>query len=276
MNEYAASHNAMLTTGWEPKSELDAGDTVVRRFLMNLAEFFASTAKVNGGWVHEHDQVSIATSSRPAAFFNSAVVLQPVVGDEWDVILECVDGVYSQGEPAEAYLWSVWPTPDLAERGWELEGHPPLLVRQPGGPIPGLPAGLDIRRVSDAEGLHDWEMVAIEGYPLGDVAADHPGCLLGEPVLHDERWRLWVGYDEGRPVSIGTQFVSHGFSQFALGVTLPEARGRGYWYGMIRERMLAEPDLLSGAVFSDDSRPGIEKLCYLPIIRFNLWRRPPR
>jgi hypothetical protein len=275
MNELAPPHSERLTTGWEPESALDAGDTVVRRFLLNVAEFHASVAKINGGWVHRHDQLSVATSDRPASFFNASVLLQPLAHDDWDVALSCIDGVRKHGEPAETYLWSAWPTPDLSERGWQLEGHPPLMVRQPGGRVPDVPQGIDITRVTDVAGLHDWEKVAVEGYPLDDLLPFRPGSFLGEPVLDDDRWRLWVGYDDGRPVSIGTQFVSHGFALYALGVTLPEARGRGYWYGMVRERMLAEPDLLSGGVFSDDSRPGIEKLGYLPVTRFTLWRRPP-
>lgn len=97
--------------------------------------------------------------------------------------------------------------------------------------------------------------------------------MFDERLLADQRWRLWVGYDDDRPVSIGTLFVSHGFAQYALGVTLPEARGRGYWYGLVRERLLAEPHLVSGSLFSNDSRPGIERLGYLPITRFTLWQR---
>jgi hypothetical protein len=226
--------------------------------------------------VHRHDQVCVATSGRPASFFNSAVLLQPPAEDDWDVVLECADGVYHHEDAGEYYLWSLWPTPDLRDRGWELEGYPPLLVRQPGGPVPDVRPGVDVRRVADAETLADWEHVAVVGYPLDDLTPFRPGVLLGPAVLDDERWRLWVGYDDGRPVSIGTQFVAHGFSQFSLGVTLPEARGRGFWSTMVRERMLAEPDLVSGGVFSDKSRPGIEKLGYLPVIRFTLWRHPPR
>ena len=71
-------------------------------------------------------------------------------------------------------------------------------------------------------------------------------------------------------------FVSHGVAQLALGVSRPQARGRGFWYGLVRERLLAEPDLISGGVFSDDSRPGMERLGYLPITRFTLWQRARR
>lgn len=261
-----------LTTGWE--EDLDPADTVARRFLLNLADSHASVAVANGGWVHRHDAVSIATSDRPASYFNAAVLLQPP-GEDWDALLACVDGVFGRSRrPADAYLWSLWPTPDLRERGWVLEGHPPLLVRPPGGSTPPATEALELRRVTDTAALADWERVAIEGYPMPGLDPARPGALLDPTLLGDDRWRLWVGYQDGAPVAIGTQFTARGFAQYALGVTLPAARGRGHWSAMVRARMLAEPDLVSGGVFSDLSRPGMERLGYLPVLRLTLWRRP--
>jgi hypothetical protein len=152
-------------------------------------------------------------------------------------------------------------------------GHPPLLVRQPGGVLPPAAPGLHVREIRDEAGLEDWARVAVEGFPFEELLPYRAGSLLDVGVLHDPRWRFWVGYEDDRPVAIGTLFVSHGFAQLALGVSLAQARGRGFWYALVRERLLAEPDLLSGAVFSDDSRPGIERLGYLPIVRLTLWHR---
>lgn len=264
---------AHLTDGWEPEGELDAGDTVVRRFLLHLAEYYGSTARANRGRVHRHDEFVIADSGRPASFFNSTVVLRPVPDGGWADVLDEVEAFHDGHGTGDHYLWSVWPTPDLTDRGWELEGHPPLMVRQPGGDLPPPAEDLDIRRVGDAEALADWENVAVTGFPLDDLLPFRPGIVFDERILDDDRWRFWVGYHHGSPVAIGTQFVSHGFSQLALGVTLSEARGHGFWYALVRERLLAEPGLVSGSVFSDDSRPGAERLGYLPIIRLTLWRR---
>ena len=33
-------------------------------------------------------------------------------------------------------LWSGWPTPDLSYLGYVLWGHPPIMVRPPGGGMP--------------------------------------------------------------------------------------------------------------------------------------------
>ncbi len=65
-----------------------------------------------------------------------------------------------------------------------------------------------------------------------------------------------------------------GLAAFSLGVTLPEARRRGYWAAMAGVRLLDAPDLPAVGVFSDMSRPGAEALGFLPITRCTLWHRP--
>jgi hypothetical protein len=262
-----------LTTGWEPLADLPVGDTVVRRFLHNLAEYVASASQAMGGTTTRADDLVVSNPGRPADLMSSAVLLAPVDGPHgWDDLLHRVEVASKRERPAATYLWSAWPTPDLAEAGWELVGHPPMLVRQPGGVVPEAQP-LDVRRVTDAAGVDDWCRVAVEGYPMPELLPYREGALYDERVLDDPRWRLWVGYDRGRPVSISALFVAHGFAHLALGVTRRTHRGGGFWHAMLRERLLAEPDLLSGSVFSDDSRHGIERLGYLPVTRFTLWRR---
>lgn len=265
-----------LTTGWEPEADLDPGDTVLRRFVLHVAAHFASAARLSGGRVDRTDAVALADVGRPSGFYNAAVLLRPPDPDGWDRALDTVEAFYGAGGTGEVLLFSPWPTPDLRARGWQLEGHPPLLVRQPSGPVPPPAAGVDVVAVHDTATLDDWGRVVVEGYPLRELQPYRPGTLLGAGVLDDPRWRLWVAYDRGAPVSVGTLFTSHGFAQFALGVTLPAARGRGIWYGLVRERLLAASDVLTGSLFSDDSRPGVEKLGFLPITRFTLWHRPRR
>jgi hypothetical protein len=62
-------------------------------------------------------------------------------------------------------------------------------------------------------------------------------------------------------------------AHFSLGVTLPEARRRGYWAAMAAVRLQEAPGLPYVGVFSDMSRPGAEAIRFLPIARFTLWHR---
>lgn len=270
MTQALAIEPAALITGWE--DDLDPGDTVLRRFLVHFAENFASAAVAGDGLVVRRPGVCVADRGQPSAYWNSAVLLRPPAPEAWDAVLCAVEDGFATGH-GDAYLWSAWPTPDLSARGWQLMGHPPLMVRPPGGTLPPPAAGLTIAEVASEALLEDWARVAVEGYPFDDMAPYRPGRFFDRRILADRRWRFWVGYDEDQPVAIGTLFVSHGLAEMSLGVTLPQARGRGFWYALVRERLLAEPDLLSGGVFSDESRPGMQRLGYLPVVRLTLWQR---
>jgi hypothetical protein len=262
-----------LIDGWEP--DLPVSDTLLRRFLFNLAAFHEVPATAAGAWTLRRDDFTAADLGRPAAMHNAATLLRPLPFDRPGDTLDAVEDFFGGGR-GEAYLWSAWPTPDLRPRGWVLEGHPPLLLRSPGSgpPPPGAPPGLRVERVTGVAGLRDWERVAVDGFPYRELQPYRPGALLDEPVLADQRLRLWVGYEGDRPVCVGSLFVDSGLAAFSLGVTLPEARRRGYWAAMAGVRLLEEPGLPAVGVFSDMSRPSAEALGFVPITRFTLWHHP--
>jgi hypothetical protein len=112
------------------------------------------------------------------------------------------------------------------------------------------------------------------GYPLPDVELGGPGALIGPRLLDDPRFRFWEVTERGRVASISAQFVARGVASFALGVTLPAARRAGHWSQHARLRLRTEPHLWHVGVFSDDSRPGAERLGFIPIVRHTLWHRP--
>jgi hypothetical protein len=166
-----------------------------------------------------------------------------------------------------------WPTPDLTERGWVLEGHPPLMVRPPGGRLPPEAGGVTVRPVADDGRLDDFCRVMVDGFPLTELRPYRASSLFDGQLFRDPRWRLWLAEIDGRPVGAAALFVEYGLAQLSLAATLPSARGRGAWYALVRTRLQAAAGLTSVGIFSDDSRPGIERLAFLPITRFTLWRR---
>jgi len=49
---------------------------------------------------------------------------EPDLADaDFHAVVDKIDPRAAGGRGA-VYLWSVWPTPDLRSRGWELDGHP--------------------------------------------------------------------------------------------------------------------------------------------------------
>lgn len=260
-----------LETGWRPDTPV--GDTLLRRYVCNLAASWEAAATAMQQRTLRRDAFVATDFGRPTGLFNSVTLTQPLAGDDLHTALDEIEAFYTTGA-GDVQLWSPWPTPDLTARGWQLEGHPPLLLRPASGPVDvDAPGDLRIERVTDAGGVDDWCRVAVDGFPLDDVAPYRSGDLLDERILRDDRWRLFVGYADGEPVCIGTLFVEHGLGHFFLAVTRPDARGRGFYGAMSRHRMAEVPDLPLAAVFSDMSRPAAEsRLGFLPITRLTLWR----
>jgi hypothetical protein len=266
----------VLTTGWEP--DLDDGDSLALRWLRHLSAQCATLVDAAGGTVVGDARYLLADHRRPAAYYNSVVLLapQPEPG-RFDELLDEIEA-RTAGGAGEVHLWSLWPTPDLTPRGWQLDGHPPLLVRPPTTmlPAPAIQAGSRPEPVRTADELAVWERVAVEGYPMPDLLPVRPGVLVDPSLLDDDRWRFWTtsGEDGAQAVSISAQFVAHGLAGFALGVTLPAARRGGHWARHAAVRLAAEPDRWHVGVFADTSRPSAERHGFLPVLRHTLWHRP--
>ncbi len=268
-----SSSTEHLTTGWEP--DLDPGDTLVRHYTFGLAASAVSPVRALGGRVLESAGVIASDLGRPAAVHNAAVLTRPPGADGadgWDATLATIEAFYVDGT-GQVYLFSPFPTPDLRDRGWHREGHPPLLVRPPGAPLPAVPADLTICEVTDRRGLTDFQRVVVDGFPFTDMQPFTPDAWLDERVLHLPGHRLFVGYVDGVAVTCGWVFVQHGLGVLVLGVTLPDYRGRGYWSAMLRRRLDCVGDRPVASLLSDDSRPIAERhYGFLPVVRFTAWR----
>jgi hypothetical protein len=260
---------APLATGWEP--DLADDDSLCLRWLRHWSAQLAAFAGAGGGRVVRDERHVLADLGRPASFFNGAVLLAPWRGDAaFFALVDEMEARTARGTGA-FYLWSLWPTPDLSARGWELDGHPPLMVRPP---APAEPvAGPEPDRVRTAAELAAWERVVVEGYPMVDLQPFRPGTLAGPALLDDPRLRFWTTAARGTPVAASAQFVAHGLAGFAMGVTLPAGRRAGHWWRHVRARLAAEPSLWHAGVFSDSSRPGAERAGFVPVVRHTLWHR---
>jgi hypothetical protein len=260
-----------LTTGWEP--DLPDADSLCLTWLRHWSDQLEAFARSVGGRTARDERFLLADYGRPASFFNSVVLLAPPPDRAgFDALLDEIESRTAAGSGA-LYLWSLWPTPDLRERGWELDGHPPLLVRPPGA-VAAVPTGPPPTPVRSAAELAVWEQIVVDGYPMPELQPFRPGTLLGPDLLADPRFRFWLGPDEaGTPVTATAQFVARGVAGFALGVTLPGHRGGGHWARQVAVRLHAEPSRWHVGVFSDHSRRGAERAGFLPVLRHTLWHR---
>lgn len=267
----AATGDRPLETGWLPDTPVD--DSLLRRFLHNQAEVNSLTAIATGGRAERTDDVVLANTTGPIPFVNQAMLTRPVL-DAGDPVLDDVDAFFG-GTGRPATLLSMWPTPDLRSRGWELEGHPMLVVRAP-APVPagGTTApGVDVRIATTADDFATAEQLAIDGFGM-EVARGLPAGHLIPPGVADGGMVVRLGLLDGEPVGLGNVSVGHGVVNLCLAATLPAARRRGVWQALVWSRVAEAPDLPAVAYTSDDSRPGFIRMGFLPFMRFTLWIRP--
>jgi hypothetical protein len=255
-----------LEDGWLPDTPVE--DSLLRRFAFNQAEMNELVAEECGGRSHRTDSVSCADALSPVGFLNQAVLLRPV-GRTDDPVLDEIDDFYRSSGRASTVL-SIAPTPPLQARGWELVGHPTFVARAPGA-VPGHERpGVRVRDVHSLEDVGIFERVLVEGYPMPEGAGEPPGTFF-PPGVVDRGLRLRLGVIDGEPVATGAVYAAHGVTNLCGAATLPDARRRGVWQALVWSRVAEAPDQPAVAFTSDYSRPGFERMGFLPILRCTLW-----
>jgi hypothetical protein len=263
-----------LETGWWPTTP--AGDTYLRRFLLNWAGMGAAAAHSLGGHSRDLPEVLMSDSGRPLVFFNCATLMQPLSAETASATLAEIAAFFAFADPSgqgEVLLVSAWPTGDLRPAGWNLMGHPPLHLLPTGAVPRSVPPGLDVKEVRDLAALHAWERVAIDGYPLDALTGAPPGSITSERWLAEPRLRMWVGWVGNLPVSASSAWTEHGINSVTLVATVPDARGRGYGEALTWQAARADPSLPSMLISSDLGRPIYERMGFLPLQRLTLWYR---
>ncbi len=259
-----------LETGW--RDDAPVADSILRSFLHNQADVGDLLADAVGGRHLRVPGLALADTGGPVVYTNQAVLFRPVLTADDPLLIE-IDRFFADAPPA--MVLSAWPTPDLAERGWQLIGHPMFVVRAP-GPHPDPDAagtGITLARTPDELALA--ERIAIEGYPLPEAAGLPPHALFGSALL-DGPIQVRIARVDGQPAGVASGHVGHDVQNLCLAATLPAARRRGAWRALVWARVDDAPDLPAVAFTSDDSRPGFIRLGFLPITRFTLWLVPGR
>jgi len=264
-------NDAALATGWGAHEPID--DSVLRGFVFNQADALRASSSGPAARHEVDDDVVMADSGGPVLYDNMAVLLRPLLRADDPVVDRIVD-FYADATDRVAVVLSVWPLPDLSERGLHLAGHPMFVVRAP-GPVTATPReGVVVREVSTVDDLRTVERIAIDGFPIDAAKGSPPGTAFPDPVL-DSDVKLRLGEVDGEAVSAGAVLVAHGVVNLCFAATLPAGRRRGVWSALVWARVNQAPDQPAVAFTSDDSRPGFVKMGFLPVMRFTLLVRPP-
>lgn len=167
----------------------------------------------------------------------------------------------------------------LAAAGFEPDGQETLVafdlaLRPPDGAVP---AGVEIRRVTDDAGLED--LIQVAGAAFGRDQRRRLEVFRAR--LDDPTMALYVAYVDGRPVSSGRMELppERSFASLWGGGTLPAYRGRGIYRGLVAVR--AAEALRRGYRFltidaASTSRPILERLGAMPLVSVQGWLLKPQ
>jgi hypothetical protein len=254
-----------LENGWQP--DTPTTDNALRAHFLAFADYFVDHGRTHGHPTLDDDEVG-ATNHPVTNFLLRAAVARrpPADPDEFAAKLDRFFG----DQPYGVFLPGLVQVPD----GYELGGHPPFMVRAPGGSAPSVPPTLRIEEVRDEHQVRDFEQAMVAGYPISELAGADAGTGFGPGVLDIPRLRLWVGYEDDRPVATSGAAVAYGLNHIEWISALPAVRGRGYGAAMTWLATLADPTLPAVLIASDDGRPVYERMGYLPVVRCTFWMGP--
>jgi len=245
-------------------------DTLTDRAAWNMADRARHHAVVTDRPVDVDDELVVTRLGERGLFVNTGLVLHPPA--DWTAVLDRVDAVVPPGTTAT--LVSPAATPDLADRGWHLVGHPPLMARLPGAALPpAMPAELQIHEVVDEPSLRIFEQTLVDGYPMPDLQPHRWGAFYDARVLGGPT-RFWLGFVDGQPVATAAAHVAAGVNNVEMIATLDGWRGRGYGAALTWAATTADPSLPAVLIASDLGRPVYERLGYTALTRWTIWLRP--
>jgi ribosomal protein S18 acetylase RimI-like enzyme len=167
-----------------------------------------------------HGNIGLFTAGEPGPDLNYVMVLGPASPTH---VFALADAFFDTGEFRYSVVVEVETARPVEEevraRGWRLvEEEPALVLPHLPTLLPSPPSNLDIRQVTDEDGLTNFRAVSRTGQHIVPslAAALDPGVAL------------FVGYTDGRPVAT-SRLVCLGTVAEITGVrVMPEHRRRGY------------------------------------------------
>jgi len=227
----------------------------------NLAAWHELHLAALGHRTEYRDGLWLTAETVPQIFF-SAIAVRP------DASARTVE----QGTTQRTWIAVCDPWSDLGlGDGFTIESSHPWMFRAPLErrglpPVRALTGELLIQRVTDAEGLLDFERASAIGF---DSPIQPPYTWHAPPVLLDPRLALWRGRTRGHTVSTSMSFVHAGVVGIYGVSTVPDARRRGYGTALTIAAMQANPAL---PAVLQPSRMGESVYAALGFTRFSTFR----
>lgn len=215
--------------------------------------------------------IAVTDAGGNASLLNNVTLLRPLDKGEAAIAAKRAVEFFDGPKPRRFSINSFFDT-DFTPYGYSEASRMPAMYREPGGQAPAKPAELQIERVRDVASLQGFEEAFINGFPQRDFQPYVPEKLYDPRVLGDDRFRLFVGWLNDKPVSSATAFVSGGLTQVYNIATLESLRGRGYGTALTWSATLTEPTL-PAVLQASESGSGLYKaMGFKQVCEFVVWR----
>jgi hypothetical protein len=257
-----------LETGYGPTAP--PGDNLLNDFQHETAVSYLALARARGDRVDEsRASLALTDAGTPLPFWNRALLRAPI--SEAEETASAIRSFYAAQGDGPYLFDSAWPTPDFRPFGCVLMGHPPLMLRPAGAPLPKSPPELRIVEVHDAEHAEAFEHTLVDGYPAPQFQP-FAGVRLFTPKTFDAPgWRHFVGFVGDRAVAAGSSYTGDRLLRVENIATLADVRGRGYGVAITAATIAADLSKPAMLVASDLGRPVYEKLGFSAIARVTYW-----
>lgn len=205
----AANPGEYLDPGYDPQTPDD--DNLLLSFMRAERELWRSWGECVDAEIGGDDDAGVfwVDSGSASVFGNPVLWTRPVDAAAAPALVQRQTTAFARRSGGPYLLYSAFPTPDLAQHGLQAVGHPPCMVRLPAETSERPSAGaLNMRRVGSDRELDDFERTFLEAYPVPDLMPWQPRGFMGERLLDDRRWHLFVGYVDGAPVATSAACVT--------------------------------------------------------------------
>lgn len=163
-----------------------------------------------------------------------------------------------------------WQVLDLEPRGYKIFREEPWFYRRPGPVTGAVPPELELVRVTDEEGVADFEQVSVRGFDREDATVE-PGTIHPAGILEDPAMAIFLGRVDGKAVVAAMGYRT----ETAVGVfgvtTVASARRRGYATALTRAAMLPESGLPAVLAPSKEGESMYLKLGFEPVGALSIW-----
>ncbi len=191
---------------------------------LDLMRFNAVTTEMEGGEVERRDGELLYAAAIDFPFFSGA--MREREGPGWEETIESARAWF--GPRRRGYIAFLRPgdgEPPAGAGLAELMRYPEMVVSERLEPPP-LPAGAELRRVSDRAGAGDYWAVCAASYPsLG--FPDGVFEAMSDRLLLDRRVAATLAYLEGEPVAAAMVMVAERLGLVAWVGTVERARHSG-------------------------------------------------